>query len=131
MNAQQANRAKAEKLEALTRLGVARRERLDKADFDVYLTELEGIPAMFVIEACRRLSREQPGEYEPRFPSLATLISYCSAVIEEKRRRDTLKLPPRQEERASPERIGQLIADIKAALSRHDMNKPKGKQGAA
>jgi hypothetical protein len=116
---QTAARDKVAKTEALARLGVARRERLDKADYDVYVSGLEGIPAAVVRGACERLARLPEPEFGPRFPTLATLLGVCRAMVDEQRVRRALAAPAA--EPAAPERLAKFLEDIRAEIRRRDM----------
>jgi hypothetical protein len=116
-----ADRQKVEKTEALARLGVARRERLDKADYDVYLSGLEAFSSAIVRRACEQFQRLPEPEFGPRFPTLATVIGMCRAIADEQRIRKELTLPPHPEERASPERLARFLEDVRAGIRKHEM----------
>jgi len=115
---QAAAREKVEKTEALARLGIARRERLDKADYDVYVTGLEAFTAGTVRRACERLQQLPEPEFGPRFPTLATVLGLCRAIAEE---RKALTLTAAPQERASPERLAKFLEDVRAEIRRHEM----------
>ena len=118
---QAAAREKVVKTEALARLGVARRERLDKADYDVYVNGLEAVPSPIVRRACEQLQQMPEPEFGPRFPTLATVLGMCHAIAEDQRIRKALTLPAHPEERASPERLAQFLEDVRAEIRRHGM----------
>jgi len=58
---------------ALTRLGIARRERLKDEDYDVYADGLRTFPAAAVVAVCEEFARREPEEFGPRFPTLGSL----------------------------------------------------------
>jgi len=116
-----AAREEFEKTKALARLGIARRERLDKADYEVYVSGLQAFPSAIVRRACERLQHGPAPEFGPRFPTLATVLGTCHAIAEEQRLRRELTLPAHPEEQASPERLAQLLEDIRAEIRRHEM----------
>jgi len=113
-----AARERVAKTEALARLGIARRERLDKADYDVYVSGLEAFTAATVRRACERLQQLPEPEFGPRFPTLAMILGVCRAIADE-RKVLTLQAPP--EERASPERLAKFLEDVRAEIRRHEM----------
>jgi hypothetical protein len=119
MTAQQAAaREKVEKTEALARLGIAKRERLDKADYDVYVTGLEAFSAATVRRACEKLQQLPEPEFGPRFPTLAMILGACRAIADE---RKALTLTAAPQERASPERLAKFLEDVRAEIRRHEM----------
>jgi hypothetical protein len=113
-----ATREKLEKTEALARLGIAKRERLDKADYDVYVSGLEAFSAATVRRACERLQQLPEPEFGPRFPTLAMILGLCRAIADERKARE---LPAAPQERASPERLAQFLEDVRAEIRQHEM----------
>lgn len=109
--------------DALRILGVRRREALTKLDYNAYLDGLTDIAADVVEDACEQLGREEPGEYETRFPMLATLRKRCDRVIRERAERaytERLRLvakPMQSMKRASPEKLAELKQRIQAAIA--------------
>ncbi len=110
------------KHKALTDLGIARRERLAKQDYDVYLDALANWSAETVREACRRLSVTPRGEYEPAFPTLGTLLEYCQTVQREGQIRKQLNAPSREvPDPVSQERIDEFMAQIRQRIGKMGM----------
>lgn len=110
------------KHKALTDLGIARRERLAKQDYDVYLDALAGWSGDAVREACRRLSVTPRGEYEPTFPPLSLVLEYCQTVQREAEIRKQLNAPRRRDDPPiSQEKFDAFMAQIRAAIGRKAM----------
>lgn len=77
---------------ALVRLSSARREKLSKEDFDVYVDGLLPFGGTLAAQVCENLALEAPGEFEPRFPPLYVIRERCQRVVERERER-TARLP--------------------------------------
>ncbi len=102
---------KEQRVKALTRLGVATREKLEPQTFAVYLDDTAWIETKAFVEACRRL--ETIAQW---FPKVAELMEMCRLVAKEyqlraEADRPRLSAPPEP----SPERIREHMANIKAA----------------
>jgi hypothetical protein len=124
-------RAKAEaeaiKHRAIERLAIARREKLAKVDYDVYLDGLQVFEAETVRRVCDVLGTEVPGEFEPRFPPLAVIAERCRVLVQRRREREederrsrTLKLPAGDRE-VSPDRLARFRQDVEALVRRKAM----------
>jgi hypothetical protein len=113
---------------ALTRLGAARRERLDTADFDAFVAGLIEFPVDDVERVCAELGRIAPEEFQPRFPPLHILREQCFRLAEH-RRAKKLALKPANLDQLyppmSPERMAELRREIEAGVRRHSMGLAK------
>jgi hypothetical protein len=105
-----------QKLAALTKLGVLRREKLDAADFKAYLEELAPVPAVVVENVCRQLSREEPGDFEPRYPPLHLVLTRCRAEQQRAAERKALSAPPAVPDPITPAQWTAIQAQFKAVL---------------
>lgn len=83
--------------DALLRLGVARREKLSKADFEVFADGLREFPIDVVRHVCDELGRIAPLEFQPRFPPLYILREECLKRIDATRARRQLLNAPKPE----------------------------------
>lgn len=110
-----------EKLTALTRLGIARREKLAQEDFRVYLDELARVPAAIVTAVCGELGRQEPGEFEPRFPPLHLVLARCHAKQAEARARKALQFPVYEPAPLAPDKWAEIRAKFQAVLRRRTM----------
>lgn len=112
---------------AIMRLSAARREKLAKEDFDVYCDGLAEFEPRIVAMVCRQLEREEPGEYEPRFPILPAIFGRCarqrSHEAEQKQQKlEAAKvLPPHISEGPNAERWANFQADVARELQRKRM----------
>lgn len=68
---------KAAILQALVRLGSARREKLDQVDYETFVDGLLEFEAADVAAVCQHYGRLAPREFEPRFPPLFVLRQAC------------------------------------------------------
>ena len=114
---------KARLTRALARLAGARREKLERLDFEVFVEGLEQFEARDVETVCDELSRIAPDEFQPRFPPLHVIREACfrriagrdSARALTAARVDEL-YPP-----LSPEKREALLAQFRAVLRRKVM----------
>lgn len=120
--------AEAIRLDALTRLGVARREKLIAADYTVYLDGLQHFEPEIVKHVCGNLAMELPGEFEPRFPPLAAIVERCRAALrvkweredEERRARMPMLADPHNRQ-VSSEKFANFKADVQREIARKRM----------
>ena len=86
---------------ALIKLSAARREKLDKVDFETFIEGLAEFDPAIVEQVCGDFGRIAPEEYQPRFPPLYMLRESCIRVQAVARERLALKS-------AKPERPADL-----------------------
>lgn len=107
---------------ALTLLGSARRERLDKADYEAFVAGLSEFPVAIVERICREFGNIAPPEYGPRFPPLHTLREACHKAVEhERERRLALQAPVNTEDRIAPEKLANFRRDVEELIQRKAM----------
>lgn len=98
------------RMEALTRLALATREKVDRASYVLYLEDTARFSTAVIVDACRRLETSSPW-----FPKLAELIEECRIVAQqhaeraEAERRKRLPPPPPR-----PEFLADVMAKIRA-----------------
>ncbi len=85
---------------ALLKLSAARREKLDKVDFETFVEGLTEFEPDFVEIVCGDFARISPEPYQPRFPALHTLREACHRTADMARERKALKAA--KEERPDP-----------------------------
>lgn len=104
-------RDKEQRNSALTRLGIATRDKLDTEARLVYLEDTQRIDTAVFVEACRRL--EKAAQF---FPKVAELIAACDVVAKEIRIREE-QLRPRLAAPDEPDdaRKAMWMAKIRAA----------------
>lgn len=122
MNPEQVRRT-----EAITRLAVATRERLDRQVLDVYLEDVKHWSTPVLVEACRRLHH---GEF---FPKVGEVLKACASVADEfyraecaERERKWLAQQPvktfdPEAEQRRKDRMAKFLADCKAEVARKSM----------
>ena len=86
---------------AVMRLSSARREKLEKVDFETFVEGLADLPVDIVEQVCLDFGRIAPEEYQPRFPPLYMLRESCIRAQAVARERLALKS-------AKPERPADL-----------------------
>lgn len=109
---------------ALMRLGAARREKLDKVDYEAFVAGLVTFSAEVVERVCESIGRVAPEEFQPRFPLLSTLREACFRDEEQHRvRRAALRAPNPDEEYPplSEEKWAEIRAKFQEVLSRRAM----------
>lgn len=99
------------RLEAITRLAVATRERAEPQTFQVYLENTAKVATDVLIEAGRRLEKSATW-----FPKVSELLETCNAVAREQRiryelSRPRLKPPPE----LTPEQKAKYLEAIRKA----------------
>ncbi len=72
---------------ALMKLGAARREKLDKVDFETYVEGMAEFAPEIVEQVCADFARVAPDEFQPRFPPLHLLRETCHKTAERLRER--------------------------------------------
>jgi len=90
---------------ALMRLSSARREKLEKVDFETFVEGLADIPVDIVEQVCADFTRVAPEEFQPRFPPLYTIREACRRVQAVRAERMALKAP--EDEKPAPLTDGQ------------------------
>lgn len=112
---------------ALTLLGAARRERLDKADYEAFVLGLTEFKAEIVERVCDELGRIQPDEFQPKFPPLYVIRRECFkaknyADEREREKRERLNPSPVfREKPIAPEKLANFRRDVEALLKRKVM----------
>ena len=109
---------------ALMKLGAARREKLDKLDYEAYVEGLSGFSAEIVTRVCLELGYIAPEEFQPRFPPLYVIREQCLKATERSREaRKALKaadledrFPP-----LAPDKWAEIREKFKAVLGRKVM----------
>jgi hypothetical protein len=110
---------------ALTRLGAARRERLDSEDYAAFVGGLLEFPVDDVERVCEELGRIAPEEYQPRFPPLHVIREQCYRILEQRRAKRLALKPANLDELyppIAPERMAELRRNFEAQLRRHSMS---------
>lgn len=105
------------RLEALTKLAIATREKLERETIGVYLDALQGWSTAIFVEACRRLQSASQW-----FPKVAEIADACRTVEREQQIRKEQRQLKAPDDQISPERWQQLLADIRRVCNRHDLN---------
>ncbi len=82
---------------ALMKLGAARREKLDKLDFETFVDGLREFRAETVEQVCGDFGRIAPEEYQPRFPPLHLLREACHQIVDRLNERRQLQAAPLEE----------------------------------
>ena len=109
---------KRQKLQALTKLAIATREKAEPQTFVVYLEGLEFFDAPTVATACANLIGRATW-----FPKVAELVEECRAILrvqaERNAERRRLSAPPPVP--ISPERHAEIMARFRAILHEKGM----------
>lgn len=79
---------------ALMKLGSARREKLDKLDFETYVEGLSEFRSETVEQVCGDYARIAPDDYQPRFPPLHLLREACHRIVERLNEQRQLQAAP-------------------------------------
>lgn len=106
--------------DALLRLGAARREKLSKADFEVFADGLREFPVDVVREVCIELGKVAPIEFQPRFPPLYIIREQCLKVIDARRTRRRILDAPKPDPIA-PEKWEEIQKRFAEAVGRKSM----------
>lgn len=107
------------RLEALTKLAIATREKVERETFAVYLESLSGWSTAILVEACRRLQTASQW-----FPKVAEIVESCRVVEREKQiREDQKKLKPAEFVPVPREIVEDFMRQIREATGRHDLNR--------
>lgn len=109
---------------ALMKLGAARREKLDKLDFEAYVDGLKEFPAEAVEHVCDELGRIAPEEFQPRFPALYVVRERCFQRLSATSAKRALLTAAPIDERfppLSPEKREEILAKFRAVLRRRTM----------
>jgi len=91
---------------ALMKLSAARREKLDKVDFETFVEGLSEFDPAIVEQVCGDFARIAPEEYQPRFPPLHMLRGACIRAVEMANSR-RLALKASKDEKPAPLTDGQ------------------------
>ena len=65
---------------ALAKLSIGRQANLAAEDLQVYLEDLDDIPADIVADACKNLRRMERLEFESTMPSIGAIVSECKDI---------------------------------------------------
>ncbi len=109
---------------AIMRLGSARREKLDKVDFERYADGLRQFSAVIVARVCDELGDVAPQEFQPRFPPLHVIRELCiRAESYEREKRLALKAPDLEARfpPLPPDKWAEIKARFHAVLQRKVM----------
>ena len=108
------------RVQALTRLSVATREKMEPSAFVVYIEDTARFSTEVVVRACRRLESE--AEWFPKVAELVTACQqtarYLSELQEQKQRARQLMPPP-----MAAEKWAEIQAQFKAVLRKRTMPK--------
>lgn len=125
--------AKADITRALMRLGSARREKLDRVDFEVFVDGLIEFPGDVVAAVCLELGRVAPLEFQPRFPPLFVIRELCHRrITDHARQRHALAAPAVADQfpPISDEKWAEIRAQFESVLRRRTMpGTPDRRQG--
>lgn len=109
------------RLEALTKLAIATREKVERETFGVYLESLDSWSTGYLVEACRRLQRTATW-----FPKVAEIMECCRTVERERQIvAESRRLAPAEFTPIPKEKFERFLADIRAAINRHDLARPR------
>jgi hypothetical protein len=105
------------RLEALTKLAIATREKAEPQTFAVYLEDLAAWRTSTLVEACRRLRLTAQW-----FPKVAEIAEACRAVAREAElRADARRLKPAEFVPVPAERVEEFKRQIRVAIGRKGM----------
>jgi hypothetical protein len=104
---------KEQRVQALTRLAIATREKAEPQTFAVYLDDTSRVSTHVLLEACRRLEKSSTW-----FPKVAELLEQCNLVAKEHQIRAELNRPRLREAsyEASEEKKAQFREQWKALM---------------
>jgi len=109
---------------AMGKLGIAKRDRVDQAVFNVYLenSALSHFGADVITATCARLEADASVEW---FPKLHDLIAQCDRTAMARIRADQarLALPPAPMPEPDPERLNDFMRAIRALANLKRMTK--------
>ena len=93
-----------QKLDALARLGIARREKLAPGDYNVYLDALTALSPEIVMAACEALGQVTPEPFAPRYPSLGDLLHQCAEEAHTREAKEAARrlLPAPKDDESGP-----------------------------
>lgn len=109
---------------ALMRLGSARREKLDRVDFEVFVDGLAEFPSDVVTAVCLELGRVAPAEFQPRFPPLSVIRELCHRRVTDRvSHQRALAAPPVSEQfpPISDEKWAEIRKQFETVLRRRTM----------
>jgi hypothetical protein len=109
---------------ALMKLSSARREKLDKLDFETYVEGLREFSADVVDVVCGDFARIAPEEYQPRFPPLSAIREGCIRRVQAtETKRKALSAPAldAQYPPLSEEKWAEIRARFEEVLGRRTM----------
>lgn len=110
--------AKAQRLESLTRLALATREKVTRDVYVLYLEDTADFSTDVVLSACRRLEHSASW-----FPKVAELRAECLAVARQKAEQLAQKrLNLLTEPQVSPEKLAKFKAAVQALINRKGMS---------
>lgn len=104
---------------ALARFAARRRETLTRFDQNAYLDGLEDIPTEVVEHVCDEMGLEEPGEREPRFPTLGAIRKRClarRAALRTAERQKALPAPVYRDKPVDAERVKRFKAEVAKAI---------------
>lgn len=111
------------KVNALTRLGIARQAPQDATSLTVYVELLDGFGADIVEIICTKIGRRARGEFEPAFPTAGTIAADCCDLIRQQAiQTDTSRLlSPPKDRPVDPEKLANFRRDVEAFTRRRGM----------
>jgi len=108
--------SKTQRVNALTRLALATREKVESATYVVYVEDTAHFSADVLAQACKRLEHSSPW-----FPKVAELIAECQLVANREAERRAARQLPANAEKADPDRLAAFLEQCKAEVARKSM----------
>ena len=108
--------SKTQRINALTRLALATREKVESPTYVVYVEDTAHFSTAVVVQACKRLEHSSSW-----FPKVAELIEECRLVANREAERRAAWQLPAHTDKADPERLATFLEQCKAEVRRKSM----------